>query len=361
MRATKSLFLNLILLPGLAAQAVEVAPVVSKPVDRTIELPGEFLPFETVAIHARVPGYVEKVFVDRGSVVKQGDPLVELSAPEMKARIAEVQSRVELAQADITQAQAQLAAAQATYDRLKKASETPGAIAGNELVLAEKQVEAAKAVVVSREQAKTATTAALRAERELLDYLKICAPFDGVITDRLVHPGALVKPDSDPALLVLQQIAHLRLVVAVPEQNCATLPRGARVSFKVPAYPQRTYSAPVARIAHVLDEKTRTMPVELDVTNSDGSLSPGMYPTIKWPAVTGQTRMLVPATAVVTTTARMFVIRVRDNKTEWVDVRKGPASGDFVEVTGRLHPGDLIVKRATDELHEGVTVQGRSR
>ena len=107
----------------------------------------------------------------------------------------------------------------------------------------------------------------------------------------------------------------------------------------------------------MLDEKTRTMPVELDVTNSDGSLSPGMYPTVKWPAVTGQTRLLVPATAVVTTTARMFVIRVRDNKTEWVDVRKGTASGDFVEVTGPIHPGDLIVKRATDELHEGVAVQ----
>jgi RND family efflux transporter MFP subunit len=360
MRAINSFsILIFALLAGAAAfaQTVEVAPVVAKAIDRTIDLPGELLPYESVEIHARVPGYVEKVLVDRGSVVKRGDPLIELTAPEMKARIAEIESRVEAAQADIVQATAQQAAAEATYEHLKKAAETPGAIAGNELVQAEKQVDAAKAVAGSRQQAKSAAEAALRAQRELESYLRIAAPFDGVITERLAHPGALVKADSEPALLVLQQIARLRLVVAVPEQNLGTAPRGTRVEFRVAAYAQRTYSASIARIAHALDEKTRTMPVELDVTNRDGSLSPGMYPTVKWPAQSGQARLLVPATAVVTTTERMFVIRVREGKTQWVDVRKGAASGDFVEAIGALRPGDLVVKRASDELQDGVTVQ----
>src|SRR5436853_3374332 len=82
------------------AQTNELTPVIAKPVSRTIALPGEFLPFLSVSLHARVTGYVEQVLVDRGSVVKQGDLLVELSAPELKAQIAEAESKVQVAQAE---------------------------------------------------------------------------------------------------------------------------------------------------------------------------------------------------------------------------------------------------------------------
>ena len=98
-----------------------------------------------MSLHAKVPGFVERVLVDRGSAVKRGDVLVELSAPEMQARIVEAESRFEAAEADRLQAEAQLAAARATYESMRKAAETPGAIAGNELLRAEKQMEAATA------------------------------------------------------------------------------------------------------------------------------------------------------------------------------------------------------------------------
>src|ERR1700704_5820512 len=109
------------------------------------------------------------------------------------------------------QAEAQLAAAESTYDRLKKAAETPGVIAGNELVQAQKQVEAAQALVQSKRQAGLAVEATGRAQKDLEEYLRITAPFDGIVTDRLVHPGALVGPSSDPVLLVIQDVSHLRL------------------------------------------------------------------------------------------------------------------------------------------------------
>src|ERR1035438_3079932 len=115
------------------SQTTDLAPVVSKLLSRTADLPGEFQPFLMVSLHARVAGYVEKVLVDRGSAVKQGQLLVELSAPEMAARIAEAESRVHAAESDRIQAEAQLAAAQSTFDHLTKAAETPGVIAGNEL------------------------------------------------------------------------------------------------------------------------------------------------------------------------------------------------------------------------------------
>src|SRR5579864_9546838 len=195
-----SILLSSILLIASAGQAwpqsnVQLVPVVSRTLSRTVDLPGEFAPFLTVSL------------------------LAELTAPEMQARIAEAEYRVQSAEADQAQAEAQLAASQAVSERLKKASETPGAVAGNELIQAGKQVEAAQALVRSREQASRAAEATLRTEKDLAAYLRITAPFDGVVSDRLVHPGALVGPGNDAPLLVLQQISHLRLVVPVPEAD----------------------------------------------------------------------------------------------------------------------------------------------
>ena len=340
-------------------QAAGLAPVVSKTVSQTVELPGEFLPFLNVSLHAKVPAYVDRVLVDRGSIVKQGDLLVEMSAPEMTAQVAEAQSKVQAAEADRLQAEAQLAAAQSTYDRTKKASETPGAIAGNELILAEKQVDAANALLNSRQQASRAAEAGVRALQDLQSYLKITAPFDGVVTDRMVHPGALVGPGNDIALLVIQQVSHLRLVVPVPEEHVSGIMNGANVQFQVPAWPERTYSGAIARISHALDQKTRTMNVELDVMNRDGSLAPGMYPSVKWPVRRTRPSLFVPKTSVVTTTERTFVIRSQNGKAEWVDVRKGVAEGDLVEVFGNLKPGDMVVRRATDEIRDGTQILAR--
>jgi membrane fusion protein (multidrug efflux system) len=335
------------------AQTIDLVAVLSKPVSRTVDLPGELLPFLSVPLHAKVAGYVERVPVDRGSVVKEGDLLAEMSAPEMAAHIAEAESKVEAAEADRLQSEAQLSAAQATYDRMKKAAETPGAIAGNELIQAEKQVDAAKAVVNSRQQATRVAQSAVRSLQDLQAYLKITAPFDGVVTDRMVHPGALVGPGNDVALLVLQQVSHLRLVVPVPEEDVSGIVNGAAVPFQVAAWPERAFSGKVARLSHSLDSRNRTEAVELDVVNRDGALAPGMFPTVKWPIRRSRPALFVPRTSVVTTTERTFVIRDQNGKAEWVDVKKGAADGDLLEVTGDLKPGDKVVRRATDEIRNG--------
>ena len=337
--------------PGLA-QTADLVPVVAKPIARSIELPGEIYPFLIVSLHARVPGYVDRILVDRGSIVDQGQLLAELSAPEMTARLAEADARVQQSEAERLQAEAQLAAAHSTYERLKKAAETPGAVAGNELIQAEKQVEAAQALVRSRGQARQAAEAAAKTERDLQAYLRITAPFDGLVTERLVHPGALVGT-ADPALLVIQQISKLRLVVAVPEEYAGGITQGAKVAFHVPAFPERTYFGTVARISHALAPSTRTMPVELDVDNADRSLAPGMYPAVKWPVRQSRPGLFAPRTSVVTTTERTFVIRDHNGRAEWVDVRKGSAEGDLVQVFGDLKAGDRVVRRGTDEIREG--------
>lgn len=342
------------------AQAVELVPVIAKQVSRTVDLPGEFQPFLSVSLHAKVQGFVERVTVDRGSAVKAGQLLVELSAPEMATRIAEAESRVRAAEADRLQAVAQLGPLQSTYERLKKAAETPGAIAANEIVQLEKQMEVTQALIRSRQQAIATAEVNVTAAKEMQSYLRITAPFDGVVTDRLVHPGALVGAGSDGALLVIQQISRLRLVVALPEEHVGGIVPGAKVAFRVPAFPERTFSGTVARLSHSLDTATRTMAVELDVPNQDGALAPGMYSTVKWPILHSGRGLFVPKTSVVITTEHTFVVRAREGRAEWVDVRRGAADSDLIEVMGGLKAGDMIVRRASDEIRDGSPIPASS-
>jgi len=160
-------------------------------------------------------------------------------------------------------------------------------------------------------------------------------------------------------MLRLEENTRLRLVVAVPEADAGGVVTGARVSFTVPAYPGESFSGAVARVSHSLDLRTRTMPVELDVSNTNLRLAPGMYAQVQWPVRGAHASLLVPPTSIVTTNERQFVVRMNNGVAEWVTVSRGTPAGDLVEVLGPLHAGDLIARRGTDELREGTRVQAR--
>jgi len=341
-----------------AGQApVETARVVAKAVERQVKLPGEFQPYLAVPIYAKVTGFVRQVAVDRGSHVSEGQLLMTLEAPEMQSQVLEAQSKAQALELQRVEAAAKLASAQSTYDRLKAASQTPGVVAENDVIVAQKTVEAAQALVRSYGDSVKAAQAQVQAVKDLQQYLTIKAPFDGIITERNVHPGALVGPGSGtPPLLRLHQVARLRLVVAVPEALVGAIVKGARVPFTVPAYPGETFYGALNLLAHDLDEKTRTMAVELDVRNADLRLSAGMYPEVQWPVRRPQPSLLVPPTAIVTTTERTFVVRVKNGMAQWVNVARGARVGDLVEVFGALSDGDTIVRRGTDEIREGTKV-----
>ena len=340
---------------ALAAQKAPVVKVEAKALSKTVLLTGEFLPYQTVDLHARVQGFVESVRVDRGSMVKQGDLLVTLSAPEMDAQAAGAEARVKTAESAAAEARSKLVAAESTYKRLREASATEGAISGNELVIARQAAEALRDTVRASESAITAAQASVAAVRKMQQYLNISAPFPGVITERLAHPGALAGPGTGP-LLRLEQVTRLRLVVAVPEASFAGVRAGARVPFQVSAYPTRTFDGAIARIARSIDPRTRTMSVELDVPNSSGALAPGMYPQVNWPVRTAGRSLIVPATSVVRTTERVFVIRVREGRAEWVDVRVGAREAGQFQVLGNLSEGDVVVKNGSDEIRDGSRV-----
>jgi RND family efflux transporter MFP subunit len=338
------------------AQSVETAPVTAQKVERVVSLPAELAPFMSTALSARISGFVDHVDVDRGTLVKQGQVLATLAVPELAAQVAEAQSRVLLAETKKAEADSHLTTVTSALERLKRAAATPGTVAGFDVLRAEEDVTAAKAAVQAQVQAVAGAKASVDAVRALEQYQTVTAPFAGRITERLVHPGALVGPTTGP-LFRLEQTSRLRLVIPVPEHSLGAIAMGRAVEFHVPSHPGQTFTGKVARSAGSLDARSRTMMIEADVENGDEQLAPGMFPDVSWPVVRTAPALLVPATAVVTTTARTFVIRVSDGKAEWVTVKKGQAVGDQVEVLGALKAGDVVVKRGTDEIRDGSAIK----
>lgn len=334
--------------------------VTEQPLDVQLSLPGELRAYQSVDIFPRVTGFVKTVVVDRGSRVRAGDVLATLEAPELVAQRAEAQSKLQAAEAQLAVARAKADADRSTFERLKAASATPGVVAGNDVLVAEKGADASQNQVVAAQQSVEAMRQALQAIRDLEGYLRITAPFAGVVTERNIHPGALVGPSSGtsaPPLLRLVDDNRLRLVVPVPEAYTTQLTTGTDVPFSVSAYPGRRFTGRVARIARAVDVATRTMAVELDVANADGRLAPGTFSQVQWPVRRSGPSLFVPSTSLGSTTDRTFVIRVRDGKTEWVDVRTGLTSGALVEVFGELTAGDDVAERGTDELRPGTAVR----
>jgi membrane fusion protein, multidrug efflux system len=347
--------------PAPSALTVEVAKVASKKLSITTRLPGELQAYEVVAVFPKVTAYLDSISVDRGSRVKAGQLMARLVAPEVAAQRAEAQSKLQAAEAQRAEAEAKLASDQSTYERLKNASATPGVVAGNDLEIAQKSAEGDRARLQALRESAEAAKSALKSITEIEGYLQVRAPFDGIVTERNVHPGSLVGPPTSGSgaampMLRVEKTARLRLVVPVPEKYATGINVGSKVEFSVPAFPSQTFAGTIARVAHSVDVKTRTMPVELDVNNSDGRLSSGMFPEVLWPVRRSEPTLFVPASAVARTTEATFVIRIREGNTEWVNVQTGELDGKSIEVFGGLHEGDEVALRGTDELRPGTRV-----
>jgi len=343
---------------------VDVVKVASRKLSITSRLPGELQAYEAVAVFPKVTAYVDSISVDRGSRVKAGQLMARLVAPEVAAQRAEAQSKLQAAEAQRAEAEAKLASDQSTYDRLKSASATPGVVAGNDLEIAQKAAEADRARLQALSESAEAAKSALKSVTEIEGYLQVRAPFDGIVTERNVHPGSLVGPATSTStgalpMLHVEKTARLRLIVPVPEKYATGINIGSKVEFSVPAFPSQTFAGTIARVAHSVDVKTRTMPVELDVNNSDGRLSSGMFPEVLWPVRRTEPTLFVPLSSVARTTEATFVVRIRNGNAEWANVTAGEMDGKLIEIFGDVHEGDQVAVRGTDELRPGTRVNAQ--
>lgn len=327
-----------------------LAKVEKAHVHEQLKLPAELAAYQEVSIFPKVNGYVKTVFVDIGSHVIKGQTLMILEAPELEQAVAQAKERYARSKSDYT-------IDKDNYERLKEASQTPGAISPLDLATAKAKTDADSAL-------SNAEKSNWQMQQTMMDYLIVTAPFTGVITQRNVSPGALVSSeakDSKP-MLELKEVDHLRLQVDIPEAAVASLKKkNDSVSYTLAAFPGATRKGRVSRISMNISAQYRSERVELDVYNPDGILAPGMYAEVLFDSDGDPGALSVPKSAVVTSTERKYVIVVRDDKAVKVDVITSNESADKAEVIGALKPGDEVIVNANDEIKEGDIVMNEKK
>jgi membrane fusion protein (multidrug efflux system) len=305
-------------------------------IEKQISLPGELLPNERVEIRPKLIGYVRQLKVDIGSVVRKGQVIVTIDAPEVHSRLGEGTGKVNAAKA-------RYQSSLDTYSRILQASKTKGVVSASELEKARGQM-----------QADSADYEAQRfiydSYKQVGDYLAITAPFDGTITQRNVNEGAYVGASNEKPIVVIEDNRKLRLRVAVPEALTGVDLKADNVTFTTKANPTRKFEATLARKSGSIDVNTRSEIWEFEVNNKDRELKPGSFATVSLVITRETPTFIVPFSAVVTTLERKFVIRLNRDSSRWVDVSQGINLADRVEIFGPLQAGDTIVLRANEEI-----------
>ena len=310
-----------------------------------LSLPGELESYYETDLYPRVSSYVKALHADIGDQVRKGQLLAELEAPELTANLTEAYSKVKAAEA-------QFEGSRGIFQRVLRTSRTLGAISPADL-------QTARTKAISDSLGIVAANAHYRSVQQLVSYLKITAPFTGVITDRRLSPGAFVGPGGQNGIPILKikQLDRLRLRIAVPEAYLGDIRLSKPVQFSVRSFRTQTFTGKISRVSNNVRPETRSEMVEIDFPNPGGKLKPGMFASVRIPvSSSGEGSLYVPKSAVISTMDRTFVQKVVNGKAERVTVQKGDEAVGQTQLFGDLKPGDIILKTASDDLADGTSI-----
>jgi RND family efflux transporter MFP subunit len=341
---------------------VPVARVTRHDLSRELDVAAEFRPFLEVEVHAKVAGYLKSISVDVGDHVAAGQVLAVLEVPEYVEELAHASATERRTELDVDRARSEVKRAESnytmrklSYDRLLGVSKArPNLVAQQEVDTsaaqfreAEGQWETAKATLAATEQQVHVSSATKDRVKTMMNYLKITAPFAGVVTKRYAHPGAMIQAGTasqSQAMPVVRisQINHLRLVLPVPESAVSRVHLGGAVEVRVDALKQ-VFQGKVARFSDRLDASTRTMETEVDIDNRSGSILPGMFGTATIVLETRDDVLAVPVQAVAGQGTKPMVFVVKNGVLEERGVRLGLETPNLVEISSGVDEGDLVV------------------
>lgn len=353
----------------------EVRTGKAKKTDTPIELvnPGQTVAFESANLLARATGYVVERHVDIGSMVKKGDLLLRIAAPDLDQQLAQAQAQLGQNEAAILQARASLEQAQANvkFADTTKYRTTTLAQQGWETrqnadnstanaAVGAAGVTSAMAGIAVAEANLRAQQATVRRLQELTQFERIVAPFDGVITARSVDTGDLVTADSNggSSLLSIARDNVLRISVYVPQSDAVGVREGLAAKVTVPEIPGRSFDARVSRTAHALDASSRSMLTEVDVDNSEGILRAGLYANVSIAIPRLRPGVVVPDEALVFNADGLQVAVLSDDHS--VHYRKVVIYRDFgtsAELREGLAGDETLVLGPPPNLAEGGKVR----
>lgn len=355
---------------------VAVSKVERRDLSQNLRVAAEFRPYQEIDVHAKVAGFVKEIYVDVGSRVKKGQTLAVLEVPELRdeleqmaASLRQSEQQVAQAQHEVNRAQANQRVAHLTYTRLEGVMKTrPELIAQQDVddargkdEAAQAQVEAAQSGLAAAKEHVNAATANRARVQSMLEYTKITAPFDGVVTARYADTGAMLASGISSekqalSLVKLSQNGLLRLDIPIPEQDVPLVHPGKKVSVEVQAL-GRTFEGTVARFADTVDTSTRTMMTEVDVPNPTLKIVPGMYAYVSFPVQERNSALVVPVQAVSREGDTAMAYRINAaNKIEILPVTPGIQAGGRLEILSGLAEGDRVAIANMSQLRQGETV-----
>ncbi|HWX28975.1 MAG TPA: efflux RND transporter periplasmic adaptor subunit [Steroidobacteraceae bacterium] len=340
--------------------SLHVATVEANPATVSVTLPGTTAAFAAANIYARATGYISKRNVDIGDRVKAGDLLAELAVPELDHQISQNEATLDQLKSSLQQARANRDLAQVTWDRnsplVQKGWVTPQQGDTDRLNL-----QSRAAGVAVAEANVSAQENLLKVLQQNRDYASVVAPFDGVITQRNVDVGSLVQGNaaSGTFMFEIMQDNVIRVWVYVPQDSAFGVAPGIDAVIRVPELPDREFSGKVTRIADALQSGTRTLLTEIDITNSDSALAPGIYCTVELLIPRKTPSLLVPADAIIFNRSGMQVALINNGKAELRKVKVKRDLGTRVEVDSGIKAGDRVILNPPVTLVDGSKVQAK--
>jgi membrane fusion protein, multidrug efflux system len=307
---------------------VQIAHLTKGPITRSITLPAQVLPQQQATLYAKVSGYLQSIRVDKGDHVKAGAVLAHVEVPELQSSRAKQQ--------------AELRTAEAEYGRLQESLQR-----APDLVVPQMVDQARGRMEISR--------ASLEQSETMLRYATLTAPFAGVITQRMVDPGALIQAGTP--VVTLMDFSRVRLQVAVPELEASRVAVGQPVSVSTENLPGAQLEGKVSRFAYALDTSSRTMLAEVTLENPRLELRPGMLVTAKLGIERRDEAMLIPADALVLEKTNAFVYVIQGDKVAKRAIKVGFQDGKNVEVIEGVNPGEPLARVGKRTFTDGQAVR----
>lgn len=371
---------------------VQISPVISKPLIYSISLTGDIAPLMQVDLFPKVSGYLERLYVNLGDSVRQGQTVAQIDRTDYLQKVKEAEARVAQARAHLTeletgaraeelrQVEEAVRSAQSRYENARLHRERMEAlykrqviskkewdIAEMEFTVAEAQLassrenlkllrQGARQEVREASQARLKETEAILAqERIRLQHTQIVAPFSGEISRKYVDSGALVSPSTPVVNLVHTET--LKVAAYVLEKDIPLLKTGMKARVRTESFPGRVFEGKVARISSALDPATRTLQAEIEVTNSARLLKPSMFARIEVVLTEKPKALLIPRYAVVLEGGEKAIFIVQGNQAIRKPVVTGIEQGQYVEILEGVSEGDQVIVKGQELVRDRSAVR----
>lgn len=326
------------------------------------EATGRLAPWQTATVSAQVGGVVQERAVEEGRSIAAEGLIVRVDDRETRIELAEAEAELMQARAEyavetsgdalraqanppdtsaVAEARAALEEAEAQFDA--------GTLSPNELQRVRRQFEVAQIRAgLNREDVQAATYGLTQAEQRVerarlqLERTHVTAPFGGRIADLETEVGQRVGA-GEPVATVLDD-RRMKVTVHVLEEDLVHIQEGATAHVHVAALQSedQPIEGTVYAVNPRIDDERGTGRVTVSIPNPDGTLMAGLYATIRLETHRLSDRLVVPTDAVLVRQGRDLVFVVQDDRAQWTYVELGERSGDFVEITDGLQPGDLV-------------------